>query len=690
MPETLPCTTPTVAAPTLQVPGYEILGELGHGGMGEVFRGRDPELGRELAVKILREDCLDEPRTVQRFVEEAQIGGQLQHPGVVPIYEAGRLPDQRPYFTMKLVEGRTLAALLKERKGPADDLPRFLKIFEQICQTLAYAHSKGVIHRDLKPLNVMVGAFGEVQVMDWGLAKVLGGGVRTVRTEAPEARSASGSVLGTPAYMAPEQACGDVEGLDTRCDVFGLGAILCEVLTGAPAYRGQGMSELLRQAARGDTADAFARLDACGAEAELIALAKTCLAAEPSDRPADARVVAEAMTAHLAAVQERVRQAELAKAAAQAKAAEERKRRRLTLALAATVLLALTAGGATAFWVQQDRATRAAADARQAAARAAKAAATERDVAAALEDATVLRGQALGLHNNPAKWNATLTEALLAVKQAQGLLDSGEGGDDLRGRVAALRSELEDADRDRRMIARLEEARFQESAVGQENGFDDAGAAALYAKAFREDDPDWDSLDTATAAAHVVVRAIREDLSAALEDWANYTPNQRDRERIRAILQAADPDPASFRNRWNAAAKQKDVDGLRRLAAAAEAQEQPAVRLVDFARTLVQLGAAPEAVKLLKEANERHPGDFWIVFELAFACESTKPTATDEAIRYYTAALMARPDSPVAHSNLGNALYDKHRLDDAIAEYHKALQIQSDYALAHNNLGTAL
>src|SRR5262249_53333052 len=115
---------------------------------------------------------------LQRFVEEAQIAGQLQHPGVVPVYELGHFPDKRPYFTMKLVKGRTLAALLAERATPGADASgsgrmRFLKGFEQVCQAVAYAHARGVIHRDLKPNNIRVGSFGEVQVMDWGLAKVL-------------------------------------------------------------------------------------------------------------------------------------------------------------------------------------------------------------------------------------------------------------------------------------------------------------------------------------------------------------------------------------------------------------------------------------------------------------------------------------------------------------------------------------
>src|SRR5262249_31765229 len=154
-----------------------------------------------------------------------------------------------PYFTMKLVKGKTLTTLLAERNAALDDLPRLLGIFSQVCQTLAYAHSRGVIHRDLKPANIMVGAFGEVQVMDWGLAKLLpqdraadekaaatraeASVIHTARTnEQPgcfDSHTLAGSVLGTPAYMAPEQARGDVDLVDERADVFGLGAILCQI-----------------------------------------------------------------------------------------------------------------------------------------------------------------------------------------------------------------------------------------------------------------------------------------------------------------------------------------------------------------------------------------------------------------------------------------------------------------------------
>ena len=271
--------------------------------MGAVLKGRDPDLGRDVALKVLREDFRDNADMVRRFVEEAQIGGQLQHPGIVPIYEMGTFGDRRPFFSMKLVKGDTLAQLLAGRKDPGDGLPRFLSIFESIAQTVAYAHARGVIHRDLKPSNVMVGAFGEVQVMDWGLAKVLprggvaddaeAGKVPQEETVIATARSGSadsdlsraGSVLGTPSYMAPEQARGEIDRVDERADVFALGSILCEILTGQPAFVGRTSGEIQRKAALGDLADALARLDACGADAELIALAKDCLAREPEDRP---------------------------------------------------------------------------------------------------------------------------------------------------------------------------------------------------------------------------------------------------------------------------------------------------------------------------------------------------------------------------------------------------------------------
>lgn len=363
---------------------YQLLGEIARGGMGAILKGRDTDLGRDLAIKVLLDSHKDKPEVIQRFIEEAQIGGQLQHPGIAPIYELGQFNDQRPFFSMKLVKGHTLAKLLADREDPTADRGKLLGIFEQICQTMAYAHSRGVIHRDLKPANIMVGAFGEVQVMDWGLAKVLSfGGVadekaaklkqhdvsiiqtmRSVGSEVPGSVGSNGtetqmgSVMGTPAYMPPEQALGEIDQLDQRTDVFGLGAILCEILTGQPPYVADDGTQVFRLASRGKLGDAFARLDSCGADAELLRLTKHCLELEPADRPQDGGALAKGISGYLEAVETKLRDTELAKVDAQARAEEIGRRQKQGMLAGAAIAATLLIGIAVSGW-QAVRATRA-------------------------------------------------------------------------------------------------------------------------------------------------------------------------------------------------------------------------------------------------------------------------------------------------------------------------------------------
>src|SRR4051794_7809697 len=417
---------------------YQLHGEIARGGMGVVLKGRDVDLGRDVAVKVLLEKHRDNPELVRRFVEEAQIAGQLQHPAIVPVYELGRLPDDRLYIAMKLIRGRTLAALLEGRTDASEERPRYLAVFEQLCQAMAYAHNCGVIHRDLKPSNVMVGGFGEVQVMDWGLAKVIDRGgvadeerslrsraeiepVRTLRTGSSADESRAGSVLGTPCYMAPEQARGLLDTLDERADVFGLGAILCEVLTALPPYTGPSGNEVYGKAARADLAEALARLDGCGAEAELVALAKSCLAAAPRDRPRDAGVVVAVLTVHLAGVQERLRAAELARARAESRAAGERKRRLLVAGLAASLLALAALGGGGGLWLARQRAAREEASAREA--------------TAAMHEASVLLGRARAA---PEGEMTPWAEATQAARRAEGLLARADVRPDLRSEIGGL------------------------------------------------------------------------------------------------------------------------------------------------------------------------------------------------------------------------------------------------------------
>src|SRR5262245_23590444 len=312
-----------------KLPGgrYRIIDQIARGGMGVVFRAHDGSLDRPLAIKVMLTHPVGAELQERRFLTEATITGQLQHPGIPPVHEVGWLADGRPFFSMKLIEGRTLAELLRERAAPQRDLPSFLKMFEQIAQTLAYAHARRIIHRDLKPANIMVGAFGEVQVMDWGLAKRLA----PVPAEAPataptpsatappddtfleamagamvpdDSRTQAGQVIGTYTYMSPEQARGEVHSLDERCDVFGLGGILCVILTGQPPYADKKGPSLWQAAHDGDLRAAWFLLEGCGADRELVALAKACLAPRKLDRPRDAGHVAAAISRYLAGMQE--------------------------------------------------------------------------------------------------------------------------------------------------------------------------------------------------------------------------------------------------------------------------------------------------------------------------------------------------------------------------------------------------
>ena len=219
-----------------------MIGEhLGEGGMAVVHLATDVELDRPVAVKRLRTELSNQREARQRFFAEAEIMAELEHPGTTPVFDAGRLPDGSCYYAMKKVSGRTLADILAERgeddlKDPAGRA-HLVGILLRICQTVASAHNQGVIHRDLKPENVMVDDFGAVYVMDWGLAK------RLPKDEAsgPSSsdRTQAGAVMGTPAYMSPEQASGRAAATDRQSDVFSIAVMLYEILTGTNPFRGE-------------------------------------------------------------------------------------------------------------------------------------------------------------------------------------------------------------------------------------------------------------------------------------------------------------------------------------------------------------------------------------------------------------------------------------------------------------------
>jgi serine/threonine-protein kinase len=653
------------------VPGYEVLGELGRGGMGVVYRARDTRLDRPVAVKTLLPGAAAIGRAHARLLAEAGTVARLPHPGIAPVHEAGTVPDGRPFFAMKLVEGRTLAAHLAERPNPGHDRPRFLAVFEQVCQAVGYAHSKGIVHRDLKPANVMVGAFGEVQVMDWGLAKDL---VRSNASQGdrlpgchggvgddPASLSLPGSVAGTPAYMPPEQARG--EAVDERADVFGLGGILCEVLTRRPVYPNRDARAALAQAERGDLGETFARLDGCGADAELVQLAKSCLAAERDARPRDGGAVAGAVGAYLAGVQERLRQAELDRAAAQARAGEERRRRRWQ-AVGALLLAALAGGG---WWVSLDRAERRHQEGLLAAAERARAGERDAAVGRALEAVAGAR--------DAGRW----LEARTVLEQAESRMGE-DGPPELRGRLRQARADLDAAQA-------LEDARMSGAAVSGGRFDSDAvwrGYAAALARYGLTDD-----LPPEELAARVRGSAVAGVLVATLDELAVLHPDPAARARLRATAALADPD--GWRGEVLRALAAGDRAAVERLAWGPGADGQPAASLVLLARALGSEQGDAVAAGLLRRARQDHPEDFWVHHDLGACLTRGRPPSPAEAEAGYRAALALRPQSAGAHNNLGNLLADQpRRAAEAEWEYHAAIRLRPDYAEPHNNLGVLL
>jgi eukaryotic-like serine/threonine-protein kinase len=262
---------------------YSVVEEIGRGGMGTVFLAVDEELGREVAIKI--PNALANAGLERRLQSEARVLARLEHPGIVPIHDAGRLADGRLFYVMKRVKGRTL----REQLRRVPDLTERLRLFERICEPVAFAHAAGFIHRDLTPENIMVGSFGEVMVMDWGVAKTVDSRLSAVVSHSRQSQSAvpvdsqsavavdsrspvpietgDGTVIGTVGFMAPEQARGDVGDIDARADVYGLGALLFLLLTdGVP------------------DGNAAAKLRAARVPRPLAAICARALAAEPSGR----------------------------------------------------------------------------------------------------------------------------------------------------------------------------------------------------------------------------------------------------------------------------------------------------------------------------------------------------------------------------------------------------------------------
>jgi tetratricopeptide (TPR) repeat protein len=680
---------------------YRLLREVGRGGMGVVYEAEQISLGRRVALKVLPFASTLDARQLQRFKNEAHAAAQLHHTHIVPVYATG-CERSVHFYAMQYVEGQTLAQVIADLRLQVADLkkpvrmqsgadsptgpyaqqsaicdlksataltppvaglsterstnsPEFFRSVAdlgiQAAEALEHAHQLGIIHRDIKPANLLIEhspaaaihspftihhSPPRLWVTDFGLAHV----------QSQAGLTMTGDLVGTLRYMSPEQALAKRVPIDHRTDIYSLGVTLYELLTLEPAFGGQDRQELLRQIAFEEPKPPPRLNKAVPRELETIV--GKAMEKNPADRYATAQDLADDLERFLKDEPIRARRPTLVQRARK----WARRHRALVWSAAVVFLLAALMAGITGIWLAQKQAETAGA------------------VAAVLKEAKDLQDKE--------KW----PEALAAARRAEALLQLGGGSEALWQQVQELLRDLE-------MVRRLEEARLKHAGAGKRELFDRQGAHAAYAEAFRWYGLAVETIDPHEAAEAVRSRSIRLLLAAALDDWA-YLQRLRGLQgwkQLLAVCRAADPDP--WRNRLRNALERNDARALKKLAASAPGDELPPATAVLLAR-LANKTAAEPALAVLKKVRQRHPADFWVNTCMGRVLQGLEPPQLEEAIRYYTAALVIRPQSPGAHCNLGSALAEKGRLDEAIAEFREALRLKKDYVSGHNRLGMLL
>jgi tRNA A-37 threonylcarbamoyl transferase component Bud32 len=620
------------------------------GGIGQVWLARDDDLGREVALKELQPERGGSKAHRQRFLAEAQITGQLEHPGIVPVYELIRQEgDAQPCYAMRFVQGRTLTQAVRAyrksrargRAKPLDQLA-LINAFVALCNSVAYANSRGVIHRDLKGQNVVLGDFGEVVVLDWGLAKLIdqpetGADLPAVVIDQPNERDATldGQVLGTPGYMAPEQAKGRHDRINQRTDVYGLGAVLYEILTGAPPFKGDDTKEVLRQVIEEEPPRPRSVVADIPPALEAICLQALCKRAQ--DRYASAEELAQDVRRWLAdepvsAYREGLRR----------RVMRWGRRHPTSVTVAALLLLAVTAAG---LWLKYDHDARVAEAAQQVARQ-------QGLVLAALDEATRSLQQ------------GNLERARHAVDQAQ--KQSANSPTGVQQRVRQARIDLE-------MLDKLERVLLLETftAGKHENG----PANAAYLIAFQEYGVDVLTIDPQKATAQIKESVIHEHLVTALDDWMFVKPraDTAGAERLLSIAQLADTD--TWRQQLRKPATRKDPTTLVRLAKMPEATRQPASIAVHLGKYLAQTGNWSASVEFLEQAQRRHPSEFWVNYALGMSIAEQGVPNADKAAAAFAIAVALRPGSGIAHFGLARQLLQQQRVDAAIAHFRRADEV---------------
>ncbi len=659
------------------------------GGLGVVFVARDEELHREVALKEIQDRHADDLDKRARFLMEAEITGGLEHPGIVPVYALGHYDDGRPFYAMRFIKGDSLKEAIGQfHANPThkDDpgqralaLQKLLRRFLDVCNAVAYAHSRGVLHRDLKPDNVMVGKYGETLVVDWGLAKATGRSGEDRSDALPEstlvytspggsAETLPGTVLGTPAYMSPEQAAGRLDLLGPRSDVYSLGATLYSLLTDRAPFTGKGLADILGKVERGEfprPREASPWLDPA-----LEAICLKAMALRPDDRYPSPPALAEDVERWLADEPVTAYPEPFAR-----RARRWARRHRTALATAATAatVAALLLGGVAWFRIDQRNRTDASAQ------------------------STLRQAEALAIgaseSGDLARWEKALAEAVRANER----LESGGGSltihreaiarlEGFRAEQARCREALDAEKKDRQVVTDLEEGRLLQTNI-KDDHYDYEAMIEAYLAGFRAYGIDVATLPIEDAAKRIRSSKVADALISALDDWAISPSTKNPGERPKAIARAAETDPVRATIRDDIA--RRDVAALRRRIERPEdrAKLGPQFRAVfDALLRLDPVASLP----LLEIIRGEHPSDFWINHDLGMAYLNSKPPQAQEAVRCLSVAVALRPNSPGARFNLGLALKEQGKLDLAVESYRKAIQIQPDLATAQYNLGLVL
>ncbi len=612
-----------------QISGYEIQAILGRGGMGVVYKARHLRLNRVVALKMMRAGAYAGVCERARFEREAEVVAGLRHPNIVQVYDVGD-HEGCPFFTMELLEGGSLAHAVSGTPQPAREAVALLLT---LAGAVAVAHQAGIVHRDLKPGNILLTAEGAPKVADFGLARHFDG---------EAALTLSGTPMGTPSYMAPEQVIGKAGTIGPAADIYALGTLLYEMLTGRPPFRGETAAETERQVVHDEPLSPRRLNTKLPRDLETICL--KCLCKEPQRRYSTPAALADDLR----------RFANGRPIQARPVSFSERLwrwcRRNPTegaLVATAVALVGLAVGGG--LWLERQQAERREETARR---EGRQTQATE----AALEKAADLEKQG--------RW----PEARAVLEGTPTMLETSASAD-LRERLRRTRADIETA-------AELEEIRLSLSATSPPDRTAARTPGHLYADAFRKYGIDLRALEPAEAAARVRHSAIRETLVAFLYDWLFWAP-EADRDRLRALLDRADDD--DWRRAYRDVLLDREPRKLKQLAAALEAPAQPPVVLSGLGGLLLGGGQPEEALALLRAAQQRNPGDFWINCLLGQYLDKQRPL---EAVAYFRAAVAVRPSSDQAYLLLGKALLGAGDADGAIAAFRRARMLNPDRFVA--------